>query len=62
MSYRNETALVDLVTSVEKLNLELVRRLSAGGVDGIIIAEDIAYQKGLLISPHTCLLYTSRCV
>lgn len=57
MSYRNETALVDLVTSVEKLNLELVRRLSAGGVDGIIIAEDIAYQKGLLISPHTIRKY-----
>jgi uroporphyrinogen decarboxylase len=53
MSYRNETALIDLVASVEKLNLELVKRLSAWGVNGIIVAEDIAYQKGLLINPQT---------
>lgn len=53
MPYRNEAALVDLVASVEKLNLELVQRLSAQGVNGIIVAEDIAYQKGFLINPHT---------
>lgn len=53
MPYRDEAALMEFVTAVERLNLELVKRLGARGVDGIVVAEDIAYQKGLLINPQT---------
>ena len=40
-----------LIEQVEKLNRELIINLAARGVDGIIIADDIAYQRGLMISP-----------
>lgn len=41
----------DLIHRVEKLNRELIISLVGRGVDGIIIADDIAYQRGLMISP-----------
>lgn len=43
--------LMEFVKSVEELNLSLIRRLAEEGVNGIILADDIAYQKGLLINP-----------
>ncbi|NLA05823.1 MAG: hypothetical protein GX881_08955 [Firmicutes bacterium] len=41
----------DLIDGVEKLNRELIISLVGRGVDGIIIADDIAYRRGLMISP-----------
>ncbi|CEO90580.1 uroporphyrinogen decarboxylase family protein [Syntrophaceticus schinkii] len=43
----------ELIDRVEKLNREFIIRLIDRGVDGIIIADDIAYQCGLIINPHT---------
>jgi uroporphyrinogen decarboxylase len=34
------------------LNIELARRLTDAGIDGLIIADDLAYQRGLLIKPQ----------
>lgn len=42
-----------LIDRVENLNRELIKRLIDQGVDGIIIADDIAYQRGLIINPDT---------
>lgn len=42
-----------LIEKVESLNRELIKRLVDQGVDGVIIADDIAYQRGLLINPQT---------
>lgn len=42
-----------LIDRVENLNGELIKRLIDQGVDGIIIADDIAYQRGLVINPDT---------
>lgn len=46
------SALRDFIKSVEDLNLSLIKKLADEGVDGIILADDIAYQKGLLVSPQ----------
>lgn len=43
----------DFIEKVEQLNKELIKGLVDQGVDGIIIADDIAYQHGLLINPKT---------
>lgn len=43
--------LLHLTQAVEKLNLEIVRRAVAMGAAGVMIADDIAYQRGLLVNP-----------
>lgn len=43
----------DFIEKVEQLNKGLIKGLVDQGVDGIIIADDIAYQHGLLINPKT---------
>lgn len=42
-----------LIEKVEKMNRELIERLVDQGVDGILIADDIAYQRGLMLNPQT---------
>ena len=41
----------EFVQSVEKFNLLSIKELNNQGINGIILADDIAYQKGLLIPP-----------
>jgi uroporphyrinogen decarboxylase len=45
-------ALLGLINQVEKLNLGMVQVLEAEGIDGILLADDIAYQNGLFASPN----------
>ena len=42
----------ELVSATEKLNLAAVERLGAEGINGFILADDIAYQNGLFASPQ----------
>jgi uroporphyrinogen decarboxylase len=42
-----------LIEKVERLNSELIAALVGRGVDGIIIADDLAYNRGLMINPKT---------
>jgi uroporphyrinogen decarboxylase len=42
-----------LIEKVERMNRELIKRLVDQGVDGILIADDIAYQRGLMLNPQT---------
>jgi len=41
----------DLAAAVTAMNAEVMRHLAAGGVDGIIIADDIAFNKSVIASP-----------
>lgn len=47
------TALKEWIQGVEKINLKLVQRLEAEGVDGIILADDVAYAGGLMAHPQS---------
>ncbi len=42
----------ELCNQVAELNRELIKRLIDQGVDGILLADDIAYQRGLLFDPE----------
>jgi len=42
----------ELCNQVTELNRELIKRLIDQGVDGILLADDIAYQRGLLFDPE----------
>jgi uroporphyrinogen decarboxylase len=44
--------LQEWIRAVEKFNLDLVQRLKAEGVDGIILADDVAYTGGLMAHPQ----------
>lgn len=46
-------ALKEWIQGVEKINLKLVQRLEAEGVDGIILADDVAYAGGLMAHPQS---------
>lgn len=48
---RSPLSVRDLTTAVEKVNLALVERLADAGIDGFILADDIAHQKTLFASP-----------
>lgn len=41
----------ELLAAVERLNLSLMEQLAANGVNGIIIADDIAFSQGLFVRP-----------
>jgi uroporphyrinogen decarboxylase len=43
----------EFIGRVDKLNLATAEKLVAEGIDGIILADDIAYQSGLFVSPKT---------
>ncbi|MGB9791281.1 MAG: uroporphyrinogen decarboxylase family protein [Thermacetogeniaceae bacterium] len=49
---RSPLNLVGLIERVEALNVKLSEILVEQGIDGIIIADDIAYNRGLLVSPR----------
>jgi uroporphyrinogen decarboxylase len=49
---KSPTGLSEHITAVEAENLDDIRFLASRGVDGIIIADDVAYQRGLFISPE----------
>lgn len=51
MMYDSSLYLKEFVNSIEMLNISLIRQLAEKGVNGIILADDIAYQNDLLISP-----------
>ncbi len=44
--------LSDLTDTVERLNIGLARRAVDAGADGILIADDIAYNQGTTVSPE----------
>ncbi|MDP2646621.1 MAG: uroporphyrinogen decarboxylase family protein [Desulfobacterales bacterium] len=48
---RGGAEIIDFVHAVEQLNIELADTACRKGGKGIIIADDIAYQNGLLVSP-----------
>ncbi|HHX74815.1 MAG TPA: hypothetical protein GX699_07920, partial [Firmicutes bacterium] len=49
---RSPAAVADLTAQVEKLNLYQVELLAAEGINGIILADDIAHQQGLFARPE----------
>lgn len=51
LSIRSPLSFEELAARVEQLNTGLITRLSEAGVNGIIIADDLAYQRGLYTSP-----------
>lgn len=51
MVMRQSTDVADLLQDVERLNRRLIRRAADLGADGVVLADDIAYQSGLLLPP-----------
>ncbi|NLN07866.1 MAG: hypothetical protein GX167_09645 [Firmicutes bacterium] len=49
---RSPAALADLTAQVEKFNLYQIDLLAAEGINGIILADDIAHQQGLFARPE----------
>lgn len=49
---RGSSEITDLISAVEQLNLEMMRRLADEGIDGFIIADDIAYSNGIIVRPN----------
>lgn len=43
--------LKDFIKQVEKLNIATIKQASDQGIDGIILADDVAYTRGLLTNP-----------
>lgn len=52
MIKKSPSSLEELISSVERLNMATVLKLEAEGINGIILADDIAYQSGLFVSPE----------
>jgi uroporphyrinogen decarboxylase len=51
MVMRQSTHVSDLLQYIETLNRRLIKRAADLGADGVVIADDIAYQRGLLLPP-----------
>ncbi|KJS72552.1 MAG: hypothetical protein JL56_12850 [Desulfotomaculum sp. BICA1-6] len=51
LSITSPLSLAELAAGVEQLNTGLITRLTDAGVNGIIIADDLAYQRGLFTPP-----------
>ncbi|MDW7650482.1 MAG: uroporphyrinogen decarboxylase family protein [Bacillota bacterium] len=51
MLRKQHPALAEFISQVEELNLSMAAKLQAEGIDGFILADDIAYQGGLLAGP-----------
>lgn len=49
---RDSSGLDNLIEDVEHLNMGLARQARDRGAMGVLLAEDIAYQRGLMISPE----------
>jgi uroporphyrinogen decarboxylase len=50
--YRRPDEVADLMNQAAEFNLELARRAAGQGASGILIADDIAHTKGLMMSPE----------
>ncbi|MBP2637114.1 MAG: hemE 10 [Firmicutes bacterium] len=48
---RSTPAFCELVAAVETLNIALIERLAASGINGILLADDIAYNQGVIARP-----------
>lgn len=48
---RSPIELAKFIKRVEKLNIAIIKQVADQGIDGIILADDIAYGRGLLINP-----------
>ena len=48
---RKHADYLDLSIFVEKLNFALIEKLASQGIDGIILADDIAFTQGVYIRP-----------
>jgi uroporphyrinogen decarboxylase len=48
---RRSPDVADLLRQVETLNQRLIRRAADLGADGVVIGDDIAYKRGLFLSP-----------
>lgn len=53
MVMSKDQELEEFILEVEKMNKEAIKKLSDQGINGIIIADDIAFQDGLIIRPNT---------
>ena len=51
MLRKTPSALGEFIREVEKLNLSMAEEMEANGIDGILLADDIAYQQGLFVVP-----------
>lgn len=51
MVMRQSEDVLNLIHQVETLNRRLIRRAAQLGANGFVIADDVAYQRGLLLSP-----------
>jgi uroporphyrinogen decarboxylase len=51
MAMRQSTDVAELLEQVERLNHRLIKRAADLGADGVVLADDIAYQQGLLLPP-----------
>ncbi len=51
MVMRQSEDVLDMIHQVETLNRRLIRRAAQLGANGFVIADDVAYQRGLLLSP-----------
>lgn len=51
MLNREFSEFLELIQAVDKLNLEVTERAAARGAMGVIIADDIAYQRGPMVHP-----------
>ena len=54
---KSPDSLLEFIAGVEKLNTLMIEKLVAQGINGIILADDIAYQRGFLINPKTIRKY-----
>lgn len=48
---RGNSEMAAIVAAVEKLNLAAMERLAGGGVNGILLADDIAFNQGVIARP-----------
>lgn len=48
---RSTPVFCELVTAVETLNIALIERLAESGINGILLADDIAYNQGVIARP-----------
>lgn len=53
MPYKEPDNLRNFISQVEHLNMSILSKLAASGVNGIILADDVAYSKGLLVNLKT---------
>lgn len=51
LPHRSPEELKNFISRVEKVNIETIKQAADQGIDGIILADDVAYANGLLTNP-----------